>query len=298
MSSDSTAPRQKVALVTGGSSGIGFAVSKELAEKGYKVYAAARRLEPMEPLKEFGVIPVQLDVADPEAVQDIKKFLKENLEGEKLDILYNNAGQSCTFPAMDVTDAQVEQAFKVNVFGSISLTRELLQFVINAQGTILFSGSIAGYIPFPFSGVYCATKAALHQYARVLHLEVKGFGVRVINVVTGGVRTNIADTRPLPKDSVFNTSEGREAFANRQALSKNSLPMAPEVYAKKIVKDIESSADPIDIFRGKWATIAPVLIAILPRWVVEYSLCAKFGLFKVFQAFARKNGDFKDLHLE
>jgi 1-acylglycerone phosphate reductase len=288
--------RQKVALVTGGSSGIGFSVSKELATKGFKVYAAARRLEPMEPLKEFGVIPVKLDVASLESVLELKKYLTEELKEGKLDVLYNNAGQSCTLPAVDVTDEQVAQAFQVNVFGPIRLTRELSQFVINAKGTILFTGSIAGDVPFPFSTIYCSTKAAIHQYARVLHLELKGFGVRVINVVTGGVHTNIADTRAIPKGSLYDIPEAQKAFQGRKTMAVENLPMSSEKYAKKVVSDILSSRDPVDVYRGSFATIMTTAVQYLPRWVIEFILTTKFKLSPMFKA--QRDSNTVDLHLE
>lgn len=291
--------RQKTALITGASSGIGYEVSKELALKGYKVIAVARRTEPMESLKQYGVIPKQLDVTSIENVQVFKKYLTETLEEGKLDVLYNNAGQSCTFPAIDVTDAQIEQAFQVNVFACMRLTREFSQFVINAQGTILFTGSLAGVAPFPFGSVYSATKAAIHQYARVLHLEMKAFGVRVINVVTGGVHTNIADTRSLPEGSLFNTPEGVESVAMRQEMARRNTPMGASVYAKLVVKDILSSRDPIDVYRGTYATLVPFFIRWFPGWFVEFVFIRKFRLVKLFQSLKKKkSGDEVNLHLD
>lgn len=288
--------RQKTALVTGGSSGIGYAVCKELALNGYKVYAAARRLEPMESLKEFGVIPIKLDVSSLRDVLEVKEFLLKELKEEKLDILYNNAGQSCTLPAIDVTDEQLDQAFQVNVYGPIRLTRELSRLVINAKGTILFTGSLTGYVPFPFSSIYCSTKAAIHQFSKALHLEMKGFGVRVINVVTGGVHTNIADTRSIPKGSLFDIPEAIEAFENRKHMSSKHIPMSPETYAKKIMKDILSSRDPIEVYRGTWATILATAAQYAPFWVIELFLTIKFKLGPIFKAISKEEE--VNLHLE
>lgn len=290
--------RQKTALVTGASSGIGYAVSKELALKGYKVFAVARRTEPMESLKQYGVIPKSLDVTSQESVQLFKKYLLETLEDGKLDILYNNAGQSCTLPAIDVTDDQVEQVFQVNVFACIRLTREFSPFVIKAKGTILFTGSLAGVAQFPFGSVYSATKGAIHQYARVLHLEMKPLGVRVINVITGGVNTNIADTRKIPENSLYNTPEGAESFEMRQRLAKENTPMEASVYAKSIVKDIQSSRDPIDVYRGTYSTMVPFLIRWFPGWFVELVFIRRFKLGRMFDSMKKKNTDEVDLHLD
>lgn len=290
--------RQKTALVTGASSGIGYEVSKELALNGYKVFATARRTEPMESLKQYGVVPFQLDVSSIESVLKAKKYLTEELEDGKLDILYNNAGQSCTFPAIDVTDSNVEQVFQVNVFGPIRLTRELSQLVIKAHGTILFTGSLAGIAPFPFGSIYSSTKAAIHQYARGLHLEMKGLGVRVINVITGGVHTNIADTRPFPESSIFNIPEGNAVLKERQEMAKRNSPMEPSVYAKKIVKKIKGSSDPIDVYLGTYSTLVPFFVKWFPGWVVELVFIRKFKLRKVFEILGKKYNNDVDLHLD
>ncbi|CCH42045.1 3-oxoacyl-[acyl-carrier-protein] reductase [Wickerhamomyces ciferrii] len=290
--------RQPTALITGASSGIGFQVSKQLSQKGYKVYAGARRLEPMEPLKKYGVIPIKLDVSSIDSVLDVKKFLIEELKDGKLDILYNNAGQSCTFPGIDVTDAQVEQVFQVNVFGGIRLTRELISLIIKAHGTILFTGSLAGIAPFPFGSVYSATKAAIHQYARALHLELKPFDVRVINVITGGVLTDIADKRALPQTSLYNIPEGQHTFSERQEMAKRNQPMSAEKYSSQVINDIISGRDTIDVYRGSKVFLVSWLIRWFPGWAVELIFQHKFKLNALFKALRRKYSDGVDLHLD
>ena len=85
----------------------------------------------------------------------------------------------------------MKQCFEVNVFGAIRTVRELVPLIINAQGVIGFTGSVSGIIPFPFSCIYSASKAAIHQYAATLRLEMKPFGVKVINIVTGGVKLTL-----------------------------------------------------------------------------------------------------------
>lgn len=282
---------KKVALVTGASSGIGYEITKLLASKGYTVYAAARRTTPIKPLEEEfpeKVIAVSLDVSDLQQIQDLKTRFTRDLPDSKLHILYNNAGQSCTFPAVDVDNDKIEQCFKVNVFGPMNLCREMSDFVINARGTIVFTGSLAGIVPFPFGSIYSSTKAAIHQYARVLHVEMKPFGVKVINAITGGVATNIADTRPLLEDSVFNTPEGRHAFETRQNMAKNNKPMSPAVYAKKLVADVESSSDPVDVYRGAMATVMSWVMLLVPYNLLEWGLYKKFYLDDLFHKLSER----------
>lgn len=260
-----------IAVVTGASSGIGYSLTDELAFAGYTVYACARRLEPIEFLVEKHgqdkVKPYQLDITIYSEVIKFRIYLEETIPGRKIQLLYNNAGQACSFAVTDVTDKIMQKCFKVNVFGHINMTRELSKMLRNAKGTIVFTGSIAGVVSFPFITTYSATKAAIHQYARGLHLEMKPFGVRVINAITGGVETEIGDKNPMPSDSLYNTTEGRHAF---RARSKEVRKMSASEYAKHMVKIINNSkSDTVDVYKGSFATIARLLVMVIPIWLLD-----------------------------
>ncbi|KAG7664744.1 AYR1 [[Candida] subhashii] len=283
--------RQKVALVTGASSGIGFATAVEFSKRGYKVFAGARRLEPMKPLAEqYNITIFQIDVSDLDSVKNAKKFIQEETGDEFLDVLYNNAGQSCTFPALDVTDEQIAQCFEVNVYGPMRVVRELAPLLINAKGVIGFTGSLSGIVPFPFSCVYSATKAAIHQYAATLRVEMVPFGVKVINIITGGVKTNIADKRELPKDSVYNVPGIEEAFEARRSMAKKNNPMPAEEYARRVVNDFEGARleGALNVYRGKMSTFLAYVMALVPRFIVERILVRKFHLDVVFNYLKEK----------
>lgn len=282
----------KTALVTGASSGIGYAVVKELVENGFVVYACARRLELLELLaNEYGsnkVIPYKLDVANFEEIIKLKEYLSSHLPHQKLDVLYNNAGQSCTMPAVDVSNEKLTQLFHVNVIGHINMTSQLCQFLINSKGTIVFTGSLSGICIFPFGAVYAASKAAIHQYARVLHSEMKMFDVRVINTITGGVATDIADKSALPESSPFYFPEGIEALENRKFMAARNFPMSPEKYAKEVVGDILSSRDPVDVYRGTLSSVVSWLMLFAPYWLVESAVFKKFKLDAVERALRQR----------
>ncbi|ODQ77424.1 hypothetical protein BABINDRAFT_15427 [Babjeviella inositovora NRRL Y-12698] len=247
-------------IITGASSGIGYAVSIEMARKGYQVYACVRRLEPIEELKKYA-----------------KAYIEKETNG-RLDMLFNNADQSCTFPEIDVTDEQALQCFQVNVLGPVRMTRELSPLLIEVKGIIVFTGSIAGIMPFPWSSIYGSTKAAIRQFAAVLHLEMKPFGVRVHNVITGGVKTNIADTRPFPETSVYACPELDVSLIKRRLMAVDNNPISAEEYAKKVADDIESSSNRLNVYRGTMATILPTLMAIVPRFIIERFFSKKFKL--------------------
>lgn len=288
-SSSLTMARQKTALITGASSGIGYATAAEFAKRGYKTFACARRLEPMQPLKRLGVTVFSCDVSLIESVREAKAFLTKETDGY-LDVLFNNAGQSCTFPAVDVTDEDFKQCFEVNVFGPIRLTRELAPLLINAKGTVGFTGSVSGLIPFPFSSIYSSTKAAIHQYAATLRIEMKPFGVKVLNVITGGVKTNIADTRDLPQDSLFRVPGIEEALIERKQMAARNNPMLAEKYAKKVADDFEKLTieGRLNVYRGHMASFLGFLLLWCPRFVVERQLVRKFRLQTVYQKITEK----------
>lgn len=283
--------RKKVALVTGASGGIGYATAIEFAKRGYHVFAGARRLEPMKPLQEtYGINIFQLDVSSLESVKNAKKYIIDQTGDSYLDVLYNNAGQSCTFPCIDVKDDDFKLCYEVNVFGPMRTVRELAPLIINAKGTIGFTGSVSGFIPFPFSATYSSTKAAINQYANTLQFEMLPFGVKVINFVTGGVDTSIADTRPLPEDSLFNVSGMKEAFFERQAMAVRNKPMSAQAYATKVVNDFENAklGGVVQYYRGSKASLLYYVHKIFPTFVLQYFLMERFKLLLVFATIKKK----------
>ncbi|ABN65050.2 1-Acyl dihydroxyacetone phosphate reductase [Scheffersomyces stipitis CBS 6054] len=280
-----TPQRQKIALVTGASSGIGYVTCLEFAKRGYKVFAGARRLEPMEPLREHGVIPFSLDVSSLESVKKVKQFIIEQTGDHYLDILFNNAGQLCTLPAIDVTDEWFTQCFEVNVFGPMRLTRELSPLLINAKGAIGFTGSFTGVVPIPFASTYCASKAAIHQYAATLRIEMKPFGVKVLNFVTGGVDTGISDERSFPATSLFNTPDMDAAMKERKEMARKNQTMDPKEYARQVVNDFEAAVvgGKLHLYRGSMATFFGFYcMALIPRVFVESLLIRRFKLANVY----------------
>lgn len=281
---------QKSVLVTGASSGIGYATSLEFAKRGYLVFAGARPLDRMKDLEKYGIIPIQLDVSSPESINKAKEFISEKTGG-RLNVLYNNAGQSCTFPALDLNDELIRKCYEVNVFGPMILTRVFSPLLIKAKGVVGFTGSVSAILPFPFSGVYSSTKAAIHLYASVLELELSPFGVKVINFVTGGVATDIADTRPLPDDSIYREAPGiEEALLERQQMAKRNKPITAEAYAKKVVSDFErlKIGGPLNIYRGKQASFLAYVSCLVPRFILKFILIRKFKLLNIFRFLQEK----------
>lgn len=283
----------KTALVTGCSSGIGFCLAIELAERGYTVFACSRKAQSMAKLKELYpqlIVTFSMDVSDLESIKSGYEFVSGELAkfgSNGLDILYNNAGSSCTFPGVDVPDEALTQCMETNFIGPVRIVHAFSRLVINKKGTFAFTGSAAGYCPFPWGSVYGASKAAIGQYCNILQLEMEPFGCQVKNFITGGVKTNIADTRPLPEDSIYNIEPMRVAFEERQKFAERNNPMAPEVYAKGAIDAIENGkvAD-VDVYLGTWSILPYLCRYIVPRWIILIIFRVKFHLTDVWKALA------------
>ena len=107
-------------------------------------------------------------------------------------------------PAIDISDEDLQSAFETNVFSVVKIVRELSPLIIRARGKIVNIGSITAVTPYVFSSIYNATKGAIHAYSNTLRLELAPFGVRVMLVVTGGVKSRITRTeRVLSEDSLY-----------------------------------------------------------------------------------------------
>lgn len=265
-------------VITGASSGIGYHSAIEFATRGYDVIAGARRLEPMKPLeKEYGVKIIELDVTSIESVKQLTKLIESEYDS-KVKFLFNNAGQPCSFPAIDVTDEAAKQCYEVNVFGAIRMTRELSKYIINEHGTIGFTGSVSGLLPFPFSSIYSSSKAAIHSFADTIALELEPFNVKVVNIITGGVKTSIADKRPLPKTSLYQTEGIEEVLNRRRQMAIRNNPMSAEEYARRVANDFENSQiGKIAYYEGAKANSLKWL-SRLPRFIISSIFKRVFGL--------------------
>ena len=178
----------KVALVTGASSGIGEATARQLAAAGLTVYAAARRTERMQKLTEAGIHPIAMDVTNDTSMQaGVEAILNEQ---GRIDVLVNNAGYGSYGALEDVPMAEARAQMEVNVFGAARLTQLVLP-TMRAQrsGTIVNVTSMGGKITTPLGAWYHATKFALEAISDCLRMEVAPFGINVVVIEPGGIRT-------------------------------------------------------------------------------------------------------------
>ena len=183
-------PSNPIALITGGSSGIGAATARRLAAEGFHVIIAARRTDRLEALaKEIGATAVTADVTDPADVATLVSTV-DSLGGE-LTLLVNNAGGARGSEEIEAAKiADWQWMYEVNVLGTVRVTQALLPALERSgAGTVVVLSSTAGLIVYEGGGGYAAAKHAQTAVAETLRLELNGRPVRVVEVDPGMVRT-------------------------------------------------------------------------------------------------------------
>ena len=233
----------RIALVTGASSGIGAMAANELAGAGFVVYAAARRVEKMEELKKFGIRPVPLDLTDEKSVLACVETVFA--ESGRIDVLVNNAGYGSYGAIEDVPLSEAKRQFDVNLFGMARLiqlvTPKMRQ---NHFGKIVNVSSMGGKIWTKFGGWYHATKFAVEGFSDCLRMELAPFGIDVVVVEPGGIKT---DWGIIAANHLKESAKGGayEKYAEKAAcgMIKNysgNMLTKPEVIAKTIRKAVVS----------------------------------------------------------
>lgn len=178
----------KVVLITGASSGIGYASAKLLAQNGYKVYAGARRLEKMEDLKQYGVVPVSLDVTDQTSSEEAVKTVYD-AEG-RIDVLFNNAGYGSYGAIETVPLKEAQKQIDVNVMG-VARMSQLVAPIMRKQGDgrIIITSSVGGRVTSYLGGWYHVSKWAVESLGNSLRQDLKPFGIKVSILEPSGVKT-------------------------------------------------------------------------------------------------------------
>jgi len=182
--------QKQTALVTGASSGMGRETAMRLAEKGFQVIAAARRMDRLNELADQfqGITPMQVDLSQPEDTEAFCRYI--SALPVPVSVLINNAGYSIRGVLEDVSMEAIKRIFEVNLFALIRITQACLPGMRNLRkGTIVNLSSIAGKFTFPGSGVYAAAKYAVEAITDALRLELAPFGIRVVAIRPGPIAT-------------------------------------------------------------------------------------------------------------
>jgi len=242
----------KVALVTGSSSGIGFETAILLARSGYYTYASLRNIKKSKKITDMAdkenlsLQFVELDVNNDNSVKDaIDKIVREK---NRIDVLVNNAGYGLFGSLEDMSLEEIKSQFETNFFGVIRVIQNSLPIMRKQQGGgfIVNISSVGGRMSVPVLSAYNSTKFALEGMSESLSYELEPFGIRVVIIEPGFIRTNIMNSSILSKKSQVSNSP---YFSLTQKVAKHFNSMVndpssthPEEVAKTILKAITSES--------------------------------------------------------
>lgn len=275
-----------VVLISGCSTGIGLALAEEFARRNWRVFATARKPETLQNLRAPNVQITALDVTQESSInQCVEEVISRT---GRIDMLVNNAGLLLIGPLVALKASELRLQFETNVIGLAALTSAVVPWMMKQKsGKIVNISSISGVLPTPFAGAYCSTKAAVTAFSDSLRMELAPFGIRVITVQPGGIRTSLSDNADHGLERFKNTPYGPIhdfIVARAHASQKNATPA--QEFAEKLVDQLEKEPAPDFIRLGKDSTLLP-LVAKLPRRVVDALLSRKFGL-KVLADFQKQ----------
>ena len=260
----------KVILLTGASSGIGYDTAVALAQQGHKVYAAARRVDRMEPLRQYGIVPLKMDVTDEASMQEGVKTLLD-AEG-RIDVLINNAGYGYFGAVENVPMDDARNQLEVNVFGLARLCQLVLP-TMRAQhsGRIINTASVAGRAVFYYGGWYHVSKYAVESLSDAMRMELKPFGIDVVIIEPGAIKTNWGI---IAADHLIESSKGTAYEQTGTMMADNLRNMYlsntisdPAVVRKAIVRAVNARR-PCTRYRiGRMANAIVFFHWLLPtRW--------------------------------
>ena len=244
---NSSYKQQKSVLITGCSSGIGHCVAAGLKQRGYRVFATARRAESVEMLLEEGFESLQLDLSDSESIHQAFRQIMQQTDGQ-LYALFNNGAFGLPGAVEDLSRENLKYQFETNVFGWLELTNLVIP-VMRKQGygRIIQNSSILGFVAMPFRGAYNASKYAIEGLSDTLRLELKGTGIYVSLIEPGPITSNFRANavKALEQNIDIENSVHREKYIGvLQRLKKQGpavpFTLPPEAVLKRVLHALES----------------------------------------------------------
>ena len=238
---------EKTAVVTGSSTGIGYETSLLLAKNGFRTYATVRNLDKAKEIRDIsdkGELPIhvmELDVDSDKSVEDaIDKIYDES---KRIDVLVNNAGYGLGGALEDLSMKEIKAQFETNLFGAIRVMKTVLPIMRKQRaGTIVNISSVAGRVGLPLYSAYHGTKFALEGISESMRYETEPFGIKVVLVEPGPIRTNFMGNSKVGQKA----TEPNSPYAPMTKRLQNTLVhfveqgISPEEVAKVILKAISS----------------------------------------------------------
>ncbi|KAK1410706.1 hypothetical protein QVD17_37245 [Tagetes erecta] len=265
---------KQVVIITGCSSGgIGNALARSFAASNCLVVATARSVSSMADLNDKHDVYFlrELDVLSDQSVREVVSNVMDKFG--RIDVVVNNAGVQCIGPLAEIPLSSVENTFNTNVYGSMRLIQAVVPHMISRKkGKIVNIGSVSALAAGPWSGVYSASKAALHALTDSLRVELKPFGIDVINIVPGSVKSNIGKTAvasysKMPEWKLYKKYEA--AIKDRAYFSQGPKAIPSDEFANMVVAAIMKKNPPSWFSLGQYSTILAIMYH-LPIFVKDF----------------------------
>ncbi|GAC1614647.1 MAG: SDR family oxidoreductase [Vulcanimicrobiaceae bacterium] len=274
--------RDRVAFVTGTSTGFGHLIASGLRADGYAVYAtmrhtADRNREPREALERQGIVVLDVDVTDQASVDAAAHAVLK--DGGRIDIVVNNAGTAHMGVTEAFTPEAMERQFATNVMGSARVARAFLPAMREAgEGLVVFISSVVGRFVLPFTGVYAGSKFAIEAYAESLSFELRPAGVDIAIVEPGAYATNIFSAMIAPDDTARVQAYGKtnDYFAALGEAMGSSAGDPQEVAtAIRALAKAPGGTRPLRVVVPADAPAAAINAAVAP---IQHGIIEAFGM--------------------
>ena len=274
-------------FITGATAGIGRHAALAFATRGHRVIASGRNRVALDTLRAQAphIDVVQLDVTDATSVADAVTEVDRLTDGRGVDVLVNNAGYGLAGPLAEVTDAKLREQFDVNVFGLMNVTRAMLpKMMARRSGRILNVSSLSGRMSLPLFGAYHATKWAVETMSDSLRMELRPFGIQVVVIEPGTIRTEFADrTRREATSAEEAGSPYAPVYARLHTLADQMMAQAvgPEVISNAMLRAAEARSPRARYAAPFHGVLGMYLIRALPTWLADALMIRMSGLSQV-----------------
>ncbi|KAI3699512.1 hypothetical protein L2E82_43887 [Cichorium intybus] len=274
---------QKIVLITGcAKGGIGYEYCKAFAEQNCHVVASdiPQRMDDMLELRELNIETLELDVLSDKSVSSaVNAIISKH---GKIDVLINNAGIGSTGPLAELSLDEIKKAYEINTLGQLRMVQHVVPSMASRRsGVIVNVGSVVGKVPTPWAGSYCSSKAAVHSISHTLRLELKPFGINVVLVIPGAIRSSLGshNTGLLANYDWKLYKDFSDAIAERARASQVGKSTDATLFARHVVKKVLSPKPPKQIVFGHMTSLFAFL-SVSPLWVRDLFFTKRFGVEK------------------
>jgi NAD(P)-dependent dehydrogenase (short-subunit alcohol dehydrogenase family) len=271
---------QKTILITGCSSGIGLCAALTLLQRGYRVFASARKAEDVVKLKTQGLVDsLILDINDSASIkQAVTQVLSKT--GGTLDALFNNAGYAIPGAVEDLSRDMMRNQFETNVFGTMELTNLLIPIMRQqGHGRIIQNTSILGTIAMPYRGAYNASKFALEGFSHTLRIELRHTNIHISIIAPGPIASQFRNNAISVYQKLLRDKDSlhAERYKKMEALfsappnpTERKLTLSPNAVVDKLILALEKPNPKVHYYIGLPAHIFAFLRRVLPDQALDW----------------------------